>query len=74
MSDHDLWHRRLCHIGDTALEELASDKVVTGVKIKDSEPRAFCDSCAVGKRYLRSQQIGHEETLQILQNRMCQNG
>ena len=54
VSDRDLWHRRLCHIGDTALEELARDKVVTGVKIKDSEPRAFCDSCAVGKQHRTS--------------------
>ena len=45
---------RLCHIGDTALEELARDKVVTGVKIKDSEPRAFCHSCAVGKQHSTS--------------------
>ena len=54
VSDRNLWHRRLCHIGDTALEELARDKVVTGVKIKDSEPRAFCDSCAVGKQHRTS--------------------
>ena len=51
VSDGDLWHRRLCHIGDTALDELASDKVVTGVNLKDSELRTFCDSCAMGKQH-----------------------
>ena len=54
VSDRDLWHCRLCHIGDTALDELASDKAVTGVNLKDSEPRTFCDSCAVGKQHRTS--------------------
>ena len=54
VSDRNLWHRRLCHIGDTALDELASDKAVTGVNLEDSEPRTFCDSCAMGKQHRTS--------------------
>ena len=55
VSDRDLWHRRLCHIGNTGLDELASDKVVTGVNLKDSEPHTFC--CAVGKQHRTSPKL-----------------
>ena len=67
VSDRDLWHRRLCHIGDAALDELASDKKVTGVNLEDSELRTFCDSCAMGKQHRTSPKpIRAERKLQLV--------
>ena len=46
VSDRELWHYRLGHIGDTGLDKLCGGKI----SVKDDCERAFCEGCAKGKQ------------------------
>ena len=44
----DLWHKRLGHINEQRMQELAKKKLVTGVSLDTSQVQ-FCEPCVKGK-------------------------
>ena len=50
LSTRELWHNRLAHIGDAALDKLSKGKLATGIDLKESDTRSFCEGCARGKQ------------------------
>ena len=45
----DLWHRRLGHLNEIQLREMASHDLVKGVNIPKSTRISFCEKCVEGK-------------------------
>ena len=45
----DLWHRRLGHLNEIQLREMASHDLVKGVSIPKSTRISFCEKCVEGK-------------------------
>lgn len=46
----EIWHKRLCHIGNTAFKNLVShDVVASGINGVDTSALRLCDTCVKGK-------------------------
>jgi len=48
-TDLSTWHRRLCHIGDTALKKLITSGVVRGMEVTNMQLTGICEDCIVAK-------------------------
>ena len=45
----DVWHRRLGHVDEATLRQMAEDGAVVGLHLKADDRLSFCESCALGK-------------------------
>ena len=50
ITTRELWHNRLAHIGDAALDKLSRGDIATGIVMKEKDERSFCEGCARGKQ------------------------
>ena len=45
----DLWHERLCHIGEANMKSLVSEKMATGITLPAQSRLSFCEGCQYGR-------------------------
>ena len=48
-TDLATWHRRLGHLGDTALKKLVNSNSVRGMEVTDAQLKGTCEDCILGK-------------------------
>ena len=50
-SKRTIWHRRLCHLGNSGMEELIKRQMVRGLDFDCKQAPEFCESCTRGKSH-----------------------
>ena len=50
-SNHTLWHRRFGHLGNSGLNTLSKDKMISGLDLDGNQQTEFCESCTRGKSH-----------------------
>lgn len=45
----DLWHERLCHIGEQTIRTLVRKQLATGISIQEKDKLSFCEGCVFGR-------------------------
>ena len=45
----DVWHRRLSHLNERAIQEMADKGMVEGIAITEGSRLSQCEGCIVGK-------------------------
>ena len=54
ISEADLWHQRLGHVGDQLLKKIVNEDLLTGVKVPKFQTPSFCEGCAKEKMTRRA--------------------
>ena len=74
-SKETLWHRRLGHIGENNLKQMACEDLVLGFNYDVSKSVGFCESCVNGKihrcRFPTTGRRRGEEPLSIVHSDVC---
>ena len=71
----DQWHRRLGHLSEQTLQEMASKELVRGLTISKSSKMSFCEGCIEGKMHRKPykpvKEIISKRKLQCVHSDVC---
>ena len=75
VSSQQLWHARLGHLNHKYVQQVASDELATGIKLKSSIETPDCEACTLGKMHRSSfpKKSQHRATkiLELIHSDLC---